>query len=56
MAERVCETLVWMTLTDNDLKALRLVMREEISDAFEQRFEPFREEVKERFQSVAGQV
>lgn len=38
-----------MSLTDDDLKALRSLMREEIDDAFEQRLEPFLNEVKERF-------
>lgn len=41
-----------MSLTENDLKALRLLMREEINDALEQRFEPFRNEVNERFREV----
>jgi predicted nuclease with TOPRIM domain len=43
-----------MPLTEDDLKALRLLMREEIHDAFEQRFEPFRKEVNERFREVDG--
>lgn len=41
-----------MSLTEEDFKALRLLMREEINDAFEQRFEPFRNEVNERFREV----
>jgi len=44
-----------MTLTDDDLKALRLLMREEINEAFEQRFEPFRTHVDERFREVDRQ-
>ena len=43
-----------MALTDGDLKALRLLMREEMHDAFEQRFEPFRKDVDERFREVDG--
>jgi len=35
-----------------DLKALRLLMREKIHDAFEQRFKPFRKDVDERFREV----
>jgi chromosome segregation ATPase len=41
-----------MALTEEDLKAMRLLMREEIHDAFEQRFEPFRRDVDERFREV----
>jgi hypothetical protein len=41
-----------MALTEDDLKAMRLLMREEIHDAFEQRFEPFRRDVDKRFQEV----
>jgi chromosome segregation ATPase len=43
-----------MALTEDDLKAMRLLMREEIHDAFEQRFEPFRRDVDERFREVDG--
>ena len=41
-----------MALTEEDLKALRLLMREEINDAFEQRFEPFRTHADVRFREV----
>ena len=41
-----------MALTEDDLKAMRLLMREEINDAFQQRFEPFRMHVDERFREV----
>ena len=41
-----------MALTEEDFKALRLLMREEINDAFERRFEPFRTHVDERFREV----
>jgi chromosome segregation ATPase len=41
-----------MALTEEDLKSLRLLMREEIHDAFEQRFEPFRRDVDKRFREV----
>ena len=34
-----------MALTEDDLKALRSLMREKINEAFEQRFEPSRAEV-----------
>ncbi len=41
-----------MALTEDDLIALRLLMREEINDAFEQRIEPFRTHADERFREV----
>jgi hypothetical protein len=41
-----------MALTEDDLKALRLLMREEIHDAFEHRLKPFRRDVDERFREV----
>ena len=44
-----------MALTEDDLKALRLLMREEINDAFEHRFEPFRHEVNTRFENLYAQ-
>lgn len=44
-----------MALTEDDLKAMRLLMREEMHDAFEQRFEPFRRDVDGRFESLYAQ-
>ena len=44
-----------MALTEDDLKAMRLLMREEIHDAFEQRFEPFRRDVDGRFEGLYAQ-
>ena len=44
-----------MALTEDDLKAMRLLMREEINDAFEQRFEPFRRDVDGRFEGLYAQ-
>lgn len=44
-----------MALTEDDLKAMRLLMREEIHEAFEQRFEPFRRDVDGRFEGLYAQ-
>ncbi len=44
-----------MALTEDDLKAMRLLMREEIHNAFEQRFEPFRRDVDGRFEGLYAQ-
>ena len=44
-----------MALTEDDLKAMRLLMREEINGAFEQRFEPFRRDVDGRFEGLYAQ-
>ena len=44
-----------MALTEDDLIAMRLLMREEIHDAFEQRFEPFRRDVDGRFEGLYAQ-
>jgi hypothetical protein len=44
-----------MALTEDDLKAMRLLMREEINGAFEQRFEPFRRDVDGRFEDLYTQ-
>jgi hypothetical protein len=41
-----------MALTEDDLKAMRMLMRDEIHDAFEQRFEPFRRDVDGRFEGL----
>jgi chromosome segregation ATPase len=38
-----------MPLTDNDLTALRLLIREEVHDALERSLEPFRNEVTDHF-------
>lgn len=45
-----------MALTDDDLKALRLLMREEIRDSFERSVEPLRKGVSDRLRDMVGQM
>ena len=41
-----------MALTDQDLEAMRILMREETDSAFEARLNPFKQEVGERFEGL----
>ena len=43
-----------MPLSENDLKAIGTLMREEINDAFERRLTPFEAEVREFRNEVNG--